>query len=356
MNELFKDGVSTISITTIILDGVSVDGQPEKMIAVFAIDNSGNQIMITERELHQGGVKIPSEGSVKNAILIQTIISGEAQLVILPSYPEGTDASQLVAWQDEDGKWYSGDRVGDKQLILDETGEWGAANETVVVSGGLKLEIGDPDTGGLSGVEKFVLQANLTPEQKAEKEWQMDAENLGFAPGSTELVYDNETQQLVIVLTADPTNVIATWGVSETTARAEMIYDFSKLVVNEENVLTLIGWLEEMSSGMPKDREAAFNRSKALYDGLVNEIFIEIANRDNRGKHSTGVTIPYNIFSKDRRSALPGFLIAFDNSDNMSIDSVDWTEGVFAFHLDSGEDRAIVVEHFRGELRSGRVK
>ena len=34
------------------------------------------------------------------------------------------------------------------------------------------------------------------------------------------------------------------------------------------------------------DREAAFNRSKALYDGLANEIFLkyEIANRDNRGE------------------------------------------------------------------------
>lgn len=227
---------------------------------------------------------------------------------------------------------------------------WVEANGTVTVAGGLKIEIGEPDENGYSEVEEITLPFNLTPEEKAEKEYQMDATTFGFSPDATRLVYDNETDTLKIVSTTDPTNVIAEWGRSDTTGQAEMIYDFSKMVDEKgENALLSVGWVEEMSGGKPKDPKAA-DRSQDLRTNHANPFMLDIANRFNGadGKQNvSGKSVPIAI-SGVEKIALPGFLVAFDDG---KVENIDLSEGVL-FIRDSGNVvRKIPVNNFDAPMR-----
>lgn len=220
--------------------------------------------------------------------------------------------------------------------------------KTVAVTSGLKLEIGEPGKNGLSEVENFTLPYNLTTEQKAEKEYQMDATTFGFAPGETALMYDNETGKLVIVSVGNPDIVIAKWELSETTTRAEMIYDYSMLVdENGENILLKVGFIEKMSSGVPKDEEDSISRDQTVYDyWRMNDAF-------SNGNRS-GTTGPINIFSMNRRNAVLGWFLAQDPGEKPP-QEVDKTEGVLYFLLNSGKVSKIVLINFVGEYRLSKI-
>lgn len=293
--------------------------------------SSGRFSLHADGQLYDGDTPIPGVIVMPDGKMVLTV-DGDKEIVVLPN---GYD------FDDDEGFTVKGMEYDE------ETGAWVEVNETVTI-GGVVMTL---DENGVV----TEMQATGKEEEQAEKLFPFDATNLGFAEGETVLMMLDD--KLTIVDADDHSRIIAQWGMSDTTGRTEIIYDFSQMVdENGENVLLKVGFLEPMSGGVPKDKENAFERSKDLHDNFASQILIDIASKGNRGFHSSGVITPFDIFSQDRKNAVFGYLVAVDNKKDIPLSEIDRSEGVFVFKLSNGEFASVTVVNFEATLRGGKVK
>lgn len=288
--------------------------------------SSGRFSLHADGQLYDGDTPIPGVIVMPDGKMMLTV-DGDKEIVLLPN---GYD------FDDEEGFTVKG------MVYDEETGSWVEVNETVTI-GGVVMTL---DENGV--VTK--MEATGTEEEQAEKLFPFDATNLGFAEGETVLMMLDD--KLTIVDADDHSRIIAQWGVSDTTGKTAMIYDFAQMVdENRENVLLKVGWVEEMKGRVPKNEHATAQRTESLKEEFANPLLLDIAKRLNGAngqQRVSGKSVPFSIFSSNG-NALPGFLIAFDKGIS---DEVDLTEGVFVFTHKDGQACELHVVNFEADLRS----
>ena len=188
VDRLFADGRTESAVAVRLLDGTSVDGQPEVNMTIVGFNAAGEQVTVLSLELDAVPLITGAENASLLAMLVPVMEGGKKKFVSLPAIDDTLSQGltltegELVAWKDDNGNWFAGSNNRDKMMLLDGD-EWKLVDETIDgtidVGGYVSAELGDV-VDGKTMIKQFFASDELDPDQQVDKIDELDYTNWGF--------------------------------------------------------------------------------------------------------------------------------------------------------------------------------
>ncbi len=329
VDRLFADGRTESAVAVRLLDGTSVDGQPEVNMTIVGFNAAGEQVTVLSLELDAVPLITGAENASLLAMLVPVMEGGKKKFVSLPAIDDTLSQGltltegELVAWKDDNGNWFAGSNNRDKMMLLDGD-EWKLVDETIDgtidVGGYVSAELGDV-VDGKTMIKQFFASDELDPDQQVDKIDELDYTNWGFEAGS--LVWmQNSEGKIELVRADDHSRVVGWWERSKVTARTQFVANSPEFVNPESSDSSMLSFAR-VWDGKTVEGSDLDEMLLSLNNIYVNDVKKYALERQLSLRTSNVV-----IRSQDGKSAVVGLFVTF---------SSDTTPGSGALFFESNE-------------------